>query len=90
MSFDEVVSSLTTQELAVVAGLVFFAIFFLGLVIRSWFLTQLLNERAARSEALNRLERSKPTVVSSRPARRAARKPIPAIRSAVPAPRNHR
>ncbi|MGX1196413.1 hypothetical protein [Parvibaculum sp. MBR-TMA-1.3b-4.2] len=90
MSLNELVGSLTAQELAVAGGLVFFAIFFLGLVIRSWFLTQLLNERAARTEASNRLERAKPAVVSSKPVRAALRKPIPAVRSAVPAPRNHR
>lgn len=90
MSLDELVGSVTAQELVVVGGLVFFAIFFLGLVLRSWFLTQILNERAAKAEALNRLERAKPAVFSSKPVRATARKPVPAVRSAVPAPRNHR
>ena len=90
MSFDELIASLTTQEWVVVTGLIFFALFFLGLVIRSWLLTQILNERAAKTAALSRLERAKPDMVRAKRARRAIRKAIPAVRSAVPAPRKHR
>lgn len=89
MSFNELVAGLTTQDLVVVAGLIFFALFFLGLVIRSWLLTQILNERATRSAAFARLERAKPGVPAARPVRSAQRTAIPAVRSAVPAPRKH-
>ena len=90
MSFDELVANLTTQEWMIVAGLIFFALFFLGLVIRSWLITQILNERAAKVEAQSRLERAKPKVSPAKPVRRAVRKAVPAMRSAVPAPRKHR
>ena len=90
MSFNELVANLTTQDVVVVAGAVFFALFFLGLVIRSWVLTQILNERAARTEALGRLERAKPSVFAAKPVKGTVRKPVPAIRSAVPSPRMYR
>ena len=89
MSFNELVANLTTQDVVVVAGLVFFALFFLGLVIRSWVLTQILNERAAKAEAMGRLNRAKPSLTPSKPVRSSPRKPVPAIRSAVPSPRQH-